>query len=398
MADSLHTAVLLSTSYFEDFYGSGLGLSREEYLASYRNDWSWDWCQMLARAGVRCSIYVPTIDRGASVRTTDGYGVRFLPLGKLFSPWLRYPVLSRTPLGRYVSQAANAMSLVSPLRDALRADGIDVLIVQEYWTARFDVLTHLVDVPVVAVDQGVPDRREIKLLKRQAFKRCSAVVVQTMREAAKVSRFGGRAVRIPNAVDTDAFSPGEISVTPHPKILCVGRLHDVQKRTSDVVRALGKLPSDWQMEVVGTGPDRKMLEKLASDLGVSGRVNFLGFVGDATALRELYRGASVVALPSAYEGLPMVLLEAMSCGTPVVGSDIAGIAEVVNDGDTGLLVPVGEVSSLAAALRRAVAERSRFGAAARREVLASYDQTVVAPRLAETLRAATAAAMPGARA
>lgn len=395
MPESLRAALLLSTSYFEDFYGSGLGLSREEYLTDYRNDWSWDWCQMLARVGVQCSIYVPTIDVGASVTTSDGYGVRFLPLGKLFSPWLRYPILGRTPLGRYVNQAANAVSLISSLREALKADGIDVLCVQEYWTARFDVLAHVLDIPVVAVDQGLPDRREIKLLKRRAFKRCAGVVVQTMPEAAKVSRFGGRAVRIPNAVDTDMFSPGEIPVAPHPKILCVARLHDVQKCLSDVVRALGQLPSDWHLEVAGTGPDRGMLEQLASDLGVADRVTFLGFVADATALRQLYRGASVVALPSAYEGLPMVLLEAMSCGTPVVGSDIAAIAEVIEDGHTGLLVPVGEVSSLAAALRRGVAERGRFGPAARRAILASYDQTAVAPRLAEMLRAASATAAAG---
>ena len=390
----LRAALLLSTSYFEDFYGSSLGLSRQEYLVDYRNDWSWAWCKMLAPAGVECSIYVPTIAEGEFVTTPDGRDVRFLPLGRLYSPWLRAPVLKRTPVGRYIGQAANAAALLAPLRESLTADRVDVLIVQEYWTARFDVLAGRLGVPVVAVDQGVPDRREIKLFKRRAFGRCSGVVVQTMSEAAKVARFGGEPVRIPNAVDTDTFSPGEGPEADLPTILCVARLHEVQKRLSDVVRALAQLPPEWQLQLAGTGPDKAMLEALARELGVADRVHFLGFVGDAIELRRLYREATVVALPSAYEGLPMVLLEAMSCGTPVVGSNIAAIAEVIDDGQTGLLVPVGAVSSLAAALRRVVAERSRFGAAARRAILTSYDQAVVAPRLADLLGEATGSFHP----
>ena len=131
-----------------------------------------------------------------------------------------------------------------------------------------------------------------------------------------------------------------------------------------------------------------MLERLGAELGIAERVDYLGFISDSTKLRELYRRASVLALPSAYEGLPMVLLEAMSCGTPVVGSEIPAIAEVIERGRTGLLVPVGEPGSLAEALAEAVGRRDELGAAARASILANYDQAVVGPRLAEMLRAA----------
>ena len=384
----MRVALLLSTLSFEDFYGTSLGLTRERYLETYRNDWSWDWCQMLAQEDVGAHIYVPTTEHAEQVQTDDGYGVRFLPLAAAAKPWTRFPVLSRTPVGRYVGQAANAAAFLRPLRSALAEDLIDVLCVQEYWTARFDVLARSVACPVVALDQGLPDRREIKLLKRGAFERTSGTVVQTQRQATKVGRYGGAAERIPNAVDTRLFSPGGRVNAERPTILCVGRLHDAQKRLSDVIRALALLPPYWRLEIAGNGPDREMLERLAADLGIADRIRYLGFVSRGTELRDLYRRATVLALPSVYEGLPMVLLEAMSCGTSVVGSDIAAIAEVIDHARTGLLVPVGAPDRLAAALRNAATRRDELGSAARTEILAHYDQTVVAPRLVAALRAA----------
>jgi glycosyltransferase involved in cell wall biosynthesis len=389
MSERLRVALLLSTSYFEDFYGSSLGLSRRDYLEGYRNDWSWDWSRMLAREGIETSLYVPTIEHGERVVTNDANVVRFLPLGAIASPWVRYPVLERTPIGRFVGQIANTAGFVVPLRAALIADAIDVLCVQEYWTARFDVLVRALDRPVVALDQGLPDRHEVKLLKRGSFERCAGAVVQTEREALKLARYGGRACRIPNAVDTQLFCPDEHGGAGLSNIiLCVGRLHDTQKRLSDVLRALRLLPNDWRLEIAGTGPDETKLRELGESLGVADRVTYLGFVGDGLELRDLYRRASVLALPSAYEGLPMVLLEAMSCGMAVVGSEIPAIAEVLEAGRTGLLAPVGAPEQLAAALRAAVTRRHELGAAARESILRTYDQAVVGPRLGDLLHQA----------
>jgi glycosyltransferase involved in cell wall biosynthesis len=386
----LRVALVLSTRYFEDFYGAGLGLKRSDYLECYRNDWSWDWCEMLAREQVQTTIYVPTVEHGELAGTEDGYGVRFLELGPLIKPWVRFPVLERTPVGRYVGQVANTFAMLAPLRAALHHDRIDVVCVQEYWTARFDMLARALDRPVIGVDQGLPDRHELKFLKRGAFSASAGAVVQTDREADKVGRYGGDARRIPNAVDTEFFSPdpARAPIDGDPEILFVGRLHDVQKRVSDVLRALALLPDGWRLTIAGGGPDEAALRRLAGQLGVKERVSFKGFVGDSGELRDLYRRADVVAMPSRYEGLPMVLLEAMSCGTPVVGSEIPAIAGVVHDRETGLLCPVGAPDRLASALADAVADRDRLGDAARRSILADYDQAVVGPRLAEFLTSA----------
>jgi glycosyltransferase involved in cell wall biosynthesis len=387
--DRLRIALLLSTSHFEDFYGDGLGLSRTEYLDAYRNDWSWDWCRMLAREDVEATIYLATTLAGERFATADGYRVRFLPLGSIAAPWIRFPLLQRTPVGRYVGQAANAAAMLRALRGSLVDDRVDVLCVQEYWTARFDLIVRALNTPVVAVDQGLPDRHEVKLFKRGSFGRACGVVAQTEREAAKIRGYGGQASRIPNAVDAEFFHPDSHEPRRSERvILCVGRLHDAQKRFSDVIRALALLPGTWRVQIAGNGPDRPMFERLSDELGVRDRVEYLGFVSDSTELRDLYRSASVVALPSAYEGLPMVLLEAMSCGTPVVGSDIPAIAEVIERGRTGTLVPVGDPRRLAEALSESVARRDELGSAARASILANYDQAVVGPRLAQMLRLA----------
>jgi glycosyltransferase involved in cell wall biosynthesis len=363
----MRVGLLLSTNRFEDFYGSGLGLSVDEYVHEYRNDWSWDWCRMLRDEGVDPVLYIASTTATGLRDTGEGVGLRFLPLGGIARPWIVTPHLSRTPVGRYVAQLANAAAFVRPLRASLAADGIDVLLVQEYLTARFDLLVHALEVPIVAVDQGLPDRREIKALKRRSLARARGVITQTEREATKVCHLGGNARRIPNAVDTELFSPAP-EHNGRVRILAVGRLHDAQKRMSDLLRALAELPPEWQLEIAGSGPDHAMLGDLAGRLGLSDRVSLLGFVGSKVQLRDLYRRATVFAIPSAYEGLPMTLLEAMSCGTPVVGSDIAAIAEVVEP-RTGRLVPVSDPARLAEALRDVVAGRDELGAGARRAVL-----------------------------
>jgi glycosyltransferase involved in cell wall biosynthesis len=381
-------AVLLSTDAFEDFFGTSLGLSRERYLHEYRNDWSWDYAYALRRAGFAPQLYVASYGPSARHETADGVGVRFVGLGRLDRPWRRVRTLRRTPVGRYVAQAANAASLLPALRRALIEDDVRALFVQEYWTARWDLLARRLDVPLVAVDQGLPDRHELKWLKRATLPRARCVIVQTEAERAKVARYGAAAQRVPNGVDTERYSPGPGNGERGAVILTVARLLDMQKRTSDIVRALARLDSPWRLRILGDGPDDGALRELARREGVAARCDFGGFVMDREVVRDALRTCGVFALPSAYEGLPMALLEAMSCGAPVVGSDIKAIAEVVSDGRDGLLVPVGAPERLAERIREAYARRADLGAAARATIERTYSQEVIAARLAAIVEAA----------
>ena len=118
-----------------------------------------------------------------------------------------------------------------------------------------------------------------------------------------------------------------------------------------------------QVLVAGDSRHRSSYETLAARLGLGERVWFLGHRDD---MPDLYAASDVVCLPSFREGLPYALSEAMAAGRPVVATDVGGVAEMVVDGETGLIVPAGDVSALADAIRllQDTALRQRMGDAA----------------------------------
>lgn len=143
-------------------------------------------------------------------------------------------------------------------------------------------------------------------------------------------------------------------------ILLPARL--VDKKAVDVaIRAMGQL-RDWsvstQLVVLGDGPLRSVLERLADDLGVAERVHFLGSIDHASA-RRITADALFVIVPSRWEAFGMVCLEAMIAGKAVVGTRNGGISEIVVDGETGLLVPPDDPVELAKAIRALLDDRER---------------------------------------
>ncbi len=132
--------------------------------------------------------------------------------------------------------------------------------------------------------------------------------------------------------------------------------------------------------IVGDGPCRPELESLVQRLGVGDSVRFPGMV---TNVNEWYRRFDVFVVSSKREGLPMVLLEAMAHGIPVVSTDAGACSEVVNDGDGGLVVPTGDRVALAAAIETLIRDqdkRVRMGNNARRRVEDNYSVVSVARR------------------
>jgi len=161
---------------------------------------------------------------------------------------------------------------------------------------------------------------------------------------------------VPNGVALPASAHGP---APGGTVLCVARL--VEKKGVDtLLRALAALARAGRAtsaEIVGDGPLREQLEALARSLGLGARVRFAGAL-PFPEVEAAYRRAAMVVLPCRVggdgdrDGLPTVLLEAMARGLPVVSTDVAGIPELVLDGETGLLVPPDDPDALAAAIER----------------------------------------------
>src|SRR5829696_1375475 len=178
-----------------------------------------------------------------------------------------------------------------------------------------------------------------------------------------------------------------------PRVLFVGRLA-AQKGVSTLVEAAGLLEDpSAQVILVGDGPKRKALECEAKRLGVADRLHFVGFVAHDRVPAVLAH-ADLLVLPSLYEELGTVLLEAMQAALPIVASKTGGSPDVIEEGVNGLLVPPGEPEALAHAIDRLLVDRDlacRLSEGAQ-ERGKDYDWEVLAERVLAVYRGVTAAA------
>jgi len=222
------------------------------------------------------------------------------------------------------------------------------------------------------------------------LRRAHRVIALTAGEASNLQRLGidpGRIRIIPNGIDLNEFenvpvqrgSDGELT------ILFVGRCYPRQKGLEYLVRAIQLLPSRHKVRLKIVGEDWGgvlSLRALARALAVEDQVTFTGPLPRRDVIRA-YGSSDIFVLPSLFEPFGIVLLEAMASGVPVVASRIGGIAEVVQDGETGLLVPPGNSQALAEALGRLISDpslRSRMGEAGRLRA-AAYSWDILLPRI-----------------
>ena len=380
----MNVAMLLSCGSFEGFFGGTLGQSRESYLKSYRSDWSWYYARGLLEFGVKTTIYIPALYEDGRYETDVGVQVRFLPLERWYRPFdkrLIKRLFRQTRWSWYAEDRIIAIAMMQSLQRALTQDDIDLLYIQEYWIGRFDHIVHRVNVPVVGADHGGVASGALKIFKRDAFKKSALCYSQTEDECRIVEKYGGRARHQPNGCDVSEFFP-DPGMQRGKTVLTVTRLTNKQKRTTDLIQAMAELPQEWTLDIVGTGPDRPMMERLAADLKLSSRVRFHGFIG-RVAVRDFFRRCGVYAMPSDNEGFAVAALEAMACGSPVVFSRIRAFEQLITEGKDGLLVPVGDVKGLAAAILNAWEHRELLGQAAADTVRTRYNSRVLYSLLAE---------------
>ena len=194
---------------------------------------------------------------------------------------------------------------------------------------------------------------------------------------------------IPNGVDTERFRPATaaerselrrtLAISQDPTIVYAGRLSRV-KGIDVLLDAWPRLQDKARLCIVGGGEDEAGLRAQADGLR---NVRFVGAVRDTA---PWLRAADAGVLPSRSEGLSIALLEAMSCGLPMVATAVGGTAGAIDDGIEGLLVPPEDPGKLAAALLRAL-ETPSLGAAARARILARHSKDRVADEFLALYRA-----------
>ncbi|MDP9021651.1 MAG: glycosyltransferase family 4 protein [Actinomycetota bacterium] len=199
-------------------------------------------------------------------------------------------------------------------------------------------------------------------LERAVLRRADAVITLTEATADKLSDGGIDADRIhviPSGVDLASHRRPRRDPLPHvghPRVVYVGRLVP-QKSVDTLIRAAAILGIDARVVIVGDGPDRGKLTRLVADLDLTDRMTFTGFIPYAS-VPAMLQHADVLVLPSLYEEMGSVLVQALATATPVVATDVGGVATVVEDGATGLLVPPLDPAALAAAPEAVLADPS----------------------------------------
>jgi glycosyltransferase involved in cell wall biosynthesis len=195
----------------------------------------------------------------------------------------------------------------------------------------------------------------------------------------------------PLGIDPEKFPPKSRNAENGKfEILCVGRLVPA-KGQHILIRALEsvvKHGGDVRLRFVGDGPDRRSLEDFAERAGVAARVFFEGSVNQ-DRICQFYNQADMFVLPSFAEGVPVVLMEAMSMELPCVTTRITGISELIRDGIDGLLVAPSDHEELSRTIERLMAEpklRRDIGEAGRKRVMSCYDLDTNTSRLAEVFR------------
>jgi glycosyltransferase involved in cell wall biosynthesis len=221
--------------------------------------------------------------------------------------------------------------------------------------------------------RGVAVRRHLTLGIERALAPLARVIVcvsEWERERALADRVAppGKLVVVPNGVEI----PGHVE--PDPRVVALRGSEPVvgflsrfgeQKAPLDFLAAIERVSVPVRAVMVGEGPLEAEVRARAGDAALGGRVTVLPFDGNALATLASF---DLLVLPSLWESLPIVLLEAMSVGLPVVATDVGGVREAVADGRTGILTAAGDSAGLVAAVERLAADdglRGAMGAAAR---------------------------------
>jgi len=260
---------------------------------------------------------------------------------------------------------------------------ISAVLAREMTGGRVKVLTtlHGTDVTVVGQDKSYLTATRYGITRSDSV---TAVSEHLKRETQRVFCPDCPIRVIYNFLDTKRYAPKKCAETralfagPRERVIVhISNFRPV-KRVGDVVRVFARVNAEVpaRLLMVGDGPDVPIAEAVADELRVRNRVHFLGQRGNVESVLAC---ADLFLLPSETESFGLAALEAMACGVPPIVSDSGGLPEVVEDGVSGFLRPVGDVEGMAVAAVRLLqrpAERRKISSAARSRAVKRFDRSV----------------------
>lgn len=322
----------------------------------------------------------------------------------ILTQWLRYLSLP-SALGLPTAGAFLFARIVGRVRELRRSQPIDIIhahaplpcghaamLLSQELGVPYVVSVHGLDAFSSEQTGGRPGVwcRRISQRVYQSAKRVICISEHVREQVLQGTGRGCRTSVVYNSVDPKIFSPSAEPSSGGTKILSVGNLIPI-KGHDLLIRATAGLASEFQtisLDIVGEGPERARLEALAAELHIRERVRFLGHLSRREVAAAMQR-CTLFALPSRYEGLGCVYLEAMSSEKAVIGCRGQGIAEIIRHGSNGFLVGPDNERELTLALAMLLRDenlRGNLGRAARDTILERFTLTQQAEQLARIYR------------
>jgi len=234
---------------------------------------------------------------------------------------------------------------------------------------------------------AAPMRKLYESAARAAYLNADCVVASSRALEKRAENLNARKVeQIPNGIDVDRWrgAGGGLRGGGRCRILYVGRLAP-EKGVCVLLEAFAALKEGLAiLTIVGTGESNDELKLQAEKLNLGDRVHFRGFVADED-LPAVYADADLLVMPSLSEGLPLVLLEAIASGLPVIGSAVGGIPDVIQNGINGLIVPPNDSRALSSAINELAGNRQILSSMSSeaRQSAQLYDWSVIVGRIAK---------------
>jgi len=249
------------------------------------------------------------------------------------------------------------------LTKQIKKDKIDIVHLQEWF---MPMIFSLRKFPNLVVTQRINDYPLLLKLFTSLFAslllRNAAITALTSQSKHLLSAIGGISASnimvIPNGVDVELFKPTKKHLNKKTfRILSVARLSP-EKGLGTLIKACKDLPFDYELVIVGRGPQKKILQKLIQQTGLSRHVHLIDFV-EHTKMPEVYSSADLFVLPSLKEPFGFAVLEALSCNLPVIGTRVGGLKDIITK-EVGEVVHPGDVASLRQAILHMRSQKKKY--------------------------------------